>query len=134
MLTQTVFPRLIGERKSNEPIRIWVPGCASGEEVYSIAICLMEYLGERATSTRVQIFGTDVSADALETARTSRYIENIARNVSPERLQRFLCVTGSTTASINQSETFVRSLVTMSRPIHRFHGWTWSVAATCLSI
>jgi len=122
VLTQTVFPRLIGERKSDDPIRIWVPGCASGEEVYSIAICLMEYLGERATSTRVQIFGTDVSADALETARTSRYIENIARNVSPERLQRFFVRDGQyyrIDKSIRDVCTFARHNVATDPPFSR---------------
>lgn len=122
VLTQTVFPRLIGERKSEEPIRIWVPGCASGEEVYSIAICLMEYLGERATSTRVQIFGTDVSADALETARTGRYIENIARNVSPERLQRFFVRDGQyyrIDKSIRDVCTFARHNVATDPPFSR---------------
>jgi two-component system, chemotaxis family, CheB/CheR fusion protein len=122
VLTQTVFPRLVGERKSDEPIRIWVPGCASGEEVYSIAICLMEYLGERATSTRVQIFGTDVSADALETARTGRYIENIARNVSPERLQRFFVRDGQyyrIDKSIRDVCTFARHNVATDPPFSR---------------
>ena len=122
VLTQTVFPRLIGERKSEEPIRIWVPGCASGEEVYSIAISLMEYLGERATSTRVQIFGTDVSADALETARTGRYIENIARIVSPERLQRFFVRDGQyyrIDKSIRDVCTFARHNVATDPPFSR---------------
>ncbi|WNC94921.1 chemotaxis protein CheB [Paraburkholderia sp. FT54] len=89
VLTQTVFPRITAGNEFAGPLRIWVPGCASGEEVYSIAISLMEYLGERAATTAVQIFGTDISAEVLETARTGRYIENIARNVSPERLERF---------------------------------------------
>lgn len=81
VLTQTVFPRVAAGNESTGPLRIWVPGCATGEEVYSIAICLLEYLGERAATTVVQIFGTDISAEALETARAGRYIENIARNV-----------------------------------------------------
>ncbi|KXU83639.1 hypothetical protein CI15_24045 [Paraburkholderia monticola] len=89
VLTQTVFPRLAVANESTGPVRIWVPGCATGEEVYSIAICLLEYLGERAATTTVQVFGTDISTEALETARAGRYIENIARNVSPERLERF---------------------------------------------
>jgi two-component system CheB/CheR fusion protein len=71
-LLKIVFPRLIGEQDAQAPIRIWVPGCASGEEVYSIAICLMEYLDERVSSTQIQFFGTDVSADALE-SRLARW-------------------------------------------------------------
>ncbi|WP_186183892.1 chemotaxis protein CheB [Burkholderia gladioli] len=88
-LTQTVFPRILADRETDMPIRIWVAGCSTGEEVYSIAICLVEYLGEQANDIPIQIFGTDVSVDALEVARAGRYIENIARNVSVERLQRF---------------------------------------------
>jgi two-component system CheB/CheR fusion protein len=88
-LTQTVFPRLLESRASQAPLRIWVPGCASGEEVYSIAIRLLEYLGERLTHTPIQIFGTDLSEAAIETARAGLYPENIARHVSGERLRRF---------------------------------------------
>ncbi|HYE36139.1 chemotaxis protein CheB [Methylocaldum sp.] len=88
-LTQTVFPRLLESRPPQAPLRIWVPGCASGEEVYSIAICLLEYLGERLTRTPIQIFGTDLSEAAIETARAGLYPENIARHVSDERLRRF---------------------------------------------
>jgi two-component system, chemotaxis family, CheB/CheR fusion protein len=88
-LTRIVWPRLLEGRSGKTPMRIWVPGCASGEEVYSIAISLLEYLGDRAAVTPVQIFGTDVSEAAIETARAGRYIENVARDLSPERLQCF---------------------------------------------
>jgi two-component system, chemotaxis family, CheB/CheR fusion protein len=110
-LQRAVFPLLLGEEDSQVPIRIWVPGCASGEEVYSIAICLLEYLGGRASSTQIQIFGTDVSVDALRTARAGRYIENIARNVSPERLERFF-VRDDDHYCVNKA---VRSLCTFAR-------------------
>jgi two-component system, chemotaxis family, CheB/CheR fusion protein len=110
-LKRTVFPLLISDEDSQAPIRIWVPGCASGEEVYSIAICLLEYLGERASSTQIQFFGTDVSVDALRTARAGRYIENIARNVSPERLERFFVRDGDHYC-VNKA---VRSLCTFAR-------------------
>ena len=88
-LAETVFPALFEHRPPKDPIRIWVPGCASGEEAYSIAIVLLEYLGDRATSTRVQIFGTDLSDVAIDKARTGIYMEGIADEVSPERLQRY---------------------------------------------
>jgi two-component system CheB/CheR fusion protein len=88
-LTKIVWPRLLENRSPKTPLRIWVPGCASGEEVYSIAISLIEYLGERTDGMRIQIFGTDVSDAAIDTARAGRYIENIARDVSEERLRRF---------------------------------------------
>jgi two-component system CheB/CheR fusion protein len=88
-LAQTVFPRLLEGRAPRTPLRIWIPGCASGEEVYSIAICLLEYLGERLPQIPIQIFGTDLSEAAIEKARAGLYPENIARHVSGERLRRF---------------------------------------------
>jgi two-component system, chemotaxis family, CheB/CheR fusion protein len=88
-LKSEVFPAIIRHRPSNKPVRIWVPGCASGEECYSIAICLLEYLGIGVADAPIQIFGTDIDEIALAKARTGRYIENIALDISPERLRRF---------------------------------------------
>ncbi len=122
VLTQTVFPRLLAGRESSGPLRIWVPGCATGEEVYSIAICLMEYLGDHAMSTTVQIFGTDISAEALESARAGRYIENIARNVSPERLERFFVRDGEyycVDKAVRQLCTFSRHDILSDPPFSR---------------
>jgi two-component system, chemotaxis family, CheB/CheR fusion protein len=88
-LVETVFPALLERRAPNDPLRIWVPGCASGEEVYSIAISLMEFVGGRAALIPVQIFGTDLSESAIEKARAGQYTENISSEVSSERLKRF---------------------------------------------
>jgi two-component system, chemotaxis family, CheB/CheR fusion protein len=88
-LTEDIFPYLCAERSRKEPIRIWVPGCATGEEVYSIAIALVEFLGEQTTPIGIQIFGTDVSESAIEKARAGLYLESIAEEVSAERLNRF---------------------------------------------
>ena len=76
-------------RPPEQPLRIWVPGCATGEEVYTLAICINELLEELKLATPLQIFGTDISEIALERARAGRYQENIAQDVSPERLQRY---------------------------------------------
>ena len=88
-LTQTVFPALMAGRSPKDALRIWVPGCATGEEVYSIAMTLVEFLGQRAAATPVQIFGTDVSDTAVERARAGIYLASIAAEVSPERLAHF---------------------------------------------
>src|SRR5690606_19726845 len=88
-LSKQVFPSLLGKAEAGEAIRIWVPGCSTGEEVYSIAIGLMEFLGERAASTKIQIVGTDVSESALNAARAGTYLENIAKDLSEARLKRF---------------------------------------------
>src|SRR5262249_55615221 len=88
-LQATVFPRLIQGRAIDAPIRIWVPGCATGEEAYSIAIALREFLDAQGAHFPIQIFGTDVSEEAIAKSRLGIYIENIAADVSPERLRRF---------------------------------------------
>jgi two-component system CheB/CheR fusion protein len=88
-LKQHVFPALTRDRPANTPIRIWVAGCSSGEEAYSIAICLLEYLGTRADQYPIKILATDLNEVTLEKARAGLYIDNIEIDVSPERLRRF---------------------------------------------
>ncbi|MFZ6876386.1 chemotaxis protein CheB [Undibacterium sp. Di27W] len=88
-LSETVFPMLLKERNHGDPVRIWVPACATGEEVYSLAISLLEYLGENAQDVTIQIFGTDLNEAAIEQARHGSYPESISDRVSAARLQRF---------------------------------------------
>ena len=88
-LAEKVFPRLIDDRPSDVPIRIWVPGCATGEEPYSVAIALLEFLGDASDAPPIQIFATDVSDRAIERARSGIYPASIAEDVSPQRLRRF---------------------------------------------
>jgi two-component system, chemotaxis family, CheB/CheR fusion protein len=88
-LKKIVFPRIVADAASKRPIRIWVPGCATGEEAYSIAIALLEHLGNDAASTPVQVFATDVSEDAIERARFGVYPDSILADVSAERARRF---------------------------------------------
>ena len=88
-LRQYVLPILCEGRSPKQPIRIWVPGCATGEEVYSVAIALLEYLGSSPPPLPVQIFGTDVSEAALQKARAGVYPANALHEVSAERLERF---------------------------------------------
>ena len=76
-------------RKSSEPFRVWVPGCASGEEVYSLAICLRELDDGLDRDTPLQFFGTDISNDALDRARAGTYPDSISQDVSAGRLRRF---------------------------------------------
>lgn len=97
-LGQTVFPALLrdgqrpapeGHRHPDVPLRIWVAGCSTGEEAYSIAICLLEYLGNHSVSPSIQIFATDINEQAIEVARFGWYSPSQVTDVSPERLQRF---------------------------------------------
>ena len=88
-LRKRVLSKLCNMRPAGDPIRIWVAGCSTGEEVYSIAMLLTEELGQRAGSPKVQIFGTDIQERALEHARAGSYSEAAMGGVSPARLQRF---------------------------------------------
>jgi two-component system CheB/CheR fusion protein len=89
-LASAVFPKLLENRPRDAALRIWVPGCSTGEEVYSIAIALLEFLADaNAGELPVKLFGTDVSASAIDKARSGRYPASIARDVSAGRLQRF---------------------------------------------
>jgi two-component system, chemotaxis family, CheB/CheR fusion protein len=88
-LKAKVFPTVLKNRRHNTAIRIWSPGCSSGEELYSLAICLLEFLGEKAREIPVQLFGTDVSEASINKARSGWYPENIQGDVTPARLQRF---------------------------------------------
>ena len=92
-LKTRVFPSLMKGRRQSMPIRIWVPGCSTGEEAYSIAMVLMEFLGDSANTQEVQFFATDISETSLERARSGLYLENVAAEVSQERLRRFFVKT-----------------------------------------
>src|SRR5262249_26026641 len=72
-LKTDIFPRIVENKQPHAPLRLWVPGCSTGEEVYSLAIALLEFLGERAATVPVQIFGTDISDSAIDRARTGIY-------------------------------------------------------------
>jgi len=75
--------------------RIWVPGCSTGEEAYSLAILIREYLDDTRQNLQVQIFATDIDADSIARARAGLYPESIAADVSPERLARFFTQEGN---------------------------------------
>jgi two-component system CheB/CheR fusion protein len=88
-LREEVFPLLVKNRPADGPIRVWVPGCSTGEEAYSIAIALLEYLEMSGKRFELQIFGTDISERAVEKARAGLYESGIKSDVSEERLRRF---------------------------------------------
>lgn len=88
-LAKTVIPALFESCEDDEPIRIWVVGCATGEEAYSLAMLLAEEAERRNISPKVQIFATDLDDGALATAREGRYPRTIEAHVSEERLERF---------------------------------------------
>ena len=87
-LAQNVLPAMLRDR-SETPLRVWVPGCSTGEETYSLVMVIIECLGERAEHVPLQIFSTDVSEATIEQARAGIFPGSIAAGVSAERLRRF---------------------------------------------
>jgi len=88
-LKSTVYPAVVKDKGNKGTIRMWAPGCSTGEETYSLAMTLLEFLGDKAASFQVQIFGTDLNEKGIQKARAGVYRESIAEEISPERLRRF---------------------------------------------
>ncbi len=90
-IARDVLPTI--DLADGQPLRMWVAGCATGEEVYSLGMIVHEVLGDRLDRTHVQIFGTDVSESAVAFARHGFYAASIAEDVSADRLRRFFVKT-----------------------------------------
>jgi len=88
-LQRDIFPALMRGRKDGEALRMWVPGCATGEEVYSIAIAVLETASAIGADCQIQIFGTDVSEPAIVSARAGFYPDAAMTEVSPERIRKY---------------------------------------------
>ncbi len=88
-LKESLFPKLLKNKKAGGSLRIWVAACATGEEAYSIAMMLLEIQGSKTTNIPVQIFATDLSEHAIGKARVGMYTAQELQTVSPKRIQRF---------------------------------------------
>jgi two-component system, chemotaxis family, CheB/CheR fusion protein len=89
VLKDKIFPKMVQDKSAEVPIRIWVAGCSTGEEVYSIAICLLEYLENLRLTIPIQIFATDISEDMIGQARKGFYKQSLMGNIAPEQLKQF---------------------------------------------
>ena len=98
-LRELVFPSFVRNRSENEPIRVWVPGCSTGEEAYSLAMDLSDFLEEQKSKVRLQIFATDISEIAIGEARKAIYPESVVDEVGPARIERFFFDGGSLSTS-----------------------------------
>ena len=88
-LAKIGLPALLDSKREGDQVRVWVPGCSTGEEAYALAMLIREYMAQRKVRFQVQIFGTDLDVQAIETARKALYPAGIANDVTSERLQRF---------------------------------------------
>jgi len=89
LLKRDILPQLFENKPDNYVLRLWVPGCATGEEAYSLAIILRELMDDNKLDYGVQIYASDLDKDSIDTARAGLYPDNISIDVSPERLRRF---------------------------------------------
>ncbi len=88
-LCETVFPEILKNKQANNSLRFWIAGCSTGQEAYSIAMCLHEYMSDHISNVKVQIFATDLSEIAIKKARNSVYSKKELEGVSESRLERF---------------------------------------------
>jgi two-component system CheB/CheR fusion protein len=89
VLAEGAIPRLLAGKGPGEPLRVWVPGCSTGEEAYSIAMLFQEQVEAKRLDLKIQVFATDIDREAIDKARAGLYPNSIAADVSPERLARF---------------------------------------------
>lgn len=95
-LEKVALPRLTGPEAGGEPIRVWVPGCASGEEAYSVGCLLLDYLARNNCNREVKLFATDLSDESIDIARAGVYPRTAGANIEPRLLQRYFTVTNDT--------------------------------------
>ncbi|MBC7555511.1 MAG: PAS domain-containing protein, partial [Chryseobacterium sp.] len=88
-LTETIFPALFSNKSAGEPVRFWIAGCSTGEEAFSIAMCLHEFLGEKILDTKIQIFASDISRKAIGKARAAIYTKADLENISDSQLKKY---------------------------------------------
>src|SRR5438094_6437957 len=123
-LKNRFLPTLLRNKKKERQreLRVWVPGCATGEEVYSLAICILEVLGNQLSKIRVQIFGTDLSESVIEHARAGIYPSAIEKDVPRARLNRFFIKRDGSYQihrSVRDICTFARQNITADPPFSR---------------
>src|SRR5438093_9418543 len=110
------------KRSADDPIRIWIPGCSTGEEVYSLAICLVEYLDHSSVHPPIQIFATDVNETVLEKSRNAIYAASATASLSAERLRRFFVKTNGSyqvNKTIRRMCVFAKQDVTADPPFSK---------------
>lgn len=118
----SLMPTMLKGRSAEDPLRVWVPGCSTGEEAYSVGICLLENLRRASVEAPVQLFGTDLSEAALEKARAGIYPDSIASDVSEERLRKFFLQTNGMyqiARTVRDMCVFARQDVTKDPPFSR---------------
>ncbi len=124
-LAQEIIPQLFAAA-NDDPIRIWVAGCSTGEEAYSIAILLAEFKAQTGHHNEIKIFATDIDQNAIETAAVGTYSESIAADIEPDLLARYFSCDEhegryTVTQTIRSMVVFARHDLTKSPPFNRLN-------------
>lgn len=106
-LQEKVIPQIYENRPPDRDVRIWIPACSTGEEAYSIAILMLEYIKKLNVDYRIQVFATDIDNDSIEVARMGKYPASIAADVSADRLKQFF----TTEDSVYQVKKSLRDML-----------------------
>ena len=130
MLAEEVIPDLVRRQPSDRPLRIWVAGCSTGEETYSIAMLFLEEIAAAKRNIKLQVFASDVDADAVAFARDGLYPESIEADVSPARLARFFTKEEHSYRVVRELREAVVFTAQTCWPIRRSRASTSSPAAT----
>ena len=88
-LAEKVFPVIVKDKSPTESLRVWIAGCSTGQEAYSFAICLTEYLGKNACALKIQIFASDISEPSIAKARSGIYSKAEVHGISKDRLETY---------------------------------------------
>lgn len=122
VLKRKVFPRLIARHGRDEPVRVWTPGCSTGQEAYSIAMSFAEFSKKITRAPKLQIFATDLNEALLEKARHGLYAKTLVHDVSPARLRRFFVEEDGgyqVNKALRQQVVFARQNVMSDPPFSR---------------
>jgi two-component system, chemotaxis family, CheB/CheR fusion protein len=95
LLATKIVPALVRGQSPDQPLRIWIAGCSTGEETYSLAMLFLEEIAAAKRNVKLQVFASDVDRDAVARAREGLYPETIEADVSSERLARFFSKEGN---------------------------------------
>ena len=120
LLESTVLPRLFVRKDKREPIRMWVPGCATGEEAYSLAMVLTTFMDERKDRRKIQLFATDLDEEAIATARGGKYPASAVADVPDRYRNRFFRQQNgyySISSNIREMVVFAPHDLTLQSPV-----------------
>ena len=121
-LADKIIPELVRRQTLDRPLRIWVPGCSTGEEAYSITMLFLEQIAAAKRNIKLQVFASDIDADCVAVARNGIYPDSIEADVSPTRLARFFTKDGHTyqvVRELRESVVFTRQNLLSDPPYSR---------------